>query len=100
MRCANANRFHRKSGGAKPRDLQFSGLVLETFFLPTGGVCGPRYAGSTRVRISAQSSFIPYPVLLEHSRTSSSPNPVLSRTKAFVRSFPDSRSAFVPTNKL
>src|ERR1700679_1278649 len=81
------------SSRAKPRDPRFSGLVLEMFFGPRGG----DYAGSTRDRISAQSSLIPYPVLLEHSRTSSSPNPVLSRIKAFVRSFPDSRSAFVPT---
>jgi hypothetical protein len=31
MICANAVKFHRESGGAKPRDLRFSGFVLETF---------------------------------------------------------------------
>jgi hypothetical protein len=30
MRRANAIRLHRKSGGAKPRDLRFSGSVVET----------------------------------------------------------------------
>src|ERR1700722_16107434 len=93
MRCANANSFHRKSGGAKPRDLRLADPSWKCFLRPRGG----DYAGSTRDKISVQSSFIPYPVLLEHSRTSSSPNPVLSRTKDFVRSFPDRRSALVPT---
>src|ERR1700733_10523313 len=32
MRCANAARFHRKSGGAKPRDLRFRGPLLEMLF--------------------------------------------------------------------
>jgi hypothetical protein len=32
MRSVNATRFHRKSGGAKPRDLQFHGPFLEMFF--------------------------------------------------------------------
>jgi hypothetical protein len=31
MGCANATRFHRKSGGAQPRDLQFNGPILEMF---------------------------------------------------------------------
>jgi hypothetical protein len=29
---ANATKFNRKSGGAQPRDLQFSGPLLEMFF--------------------------------------------------------------------
>jgi hypothetical protein len=29
MRSVNATKFHRKSGGAKPRDLQFRGPLLE-----------------------------------------------------------------------
>jgi hypothetical protein len=29
---ANATKFNRKSGGAQPRDLQFSGPFLEMFF--------------------------------------------------------------------
>jgi hypothetical protein len=32
MKCTNATKFHRKSGGAKSRDLQFYGPVLEMFF--------------------------------------------------------------------
>jgi hypothetical protein len=32
MRSVNATKFHRKSGGAKPRDLQFRGPFLEMFF--------------------------------------------------------------------
>jgi hypothetical protein len=32
MKCINAIKFHRKSGVAEWRDLQFSGLVLEMFF--------------------------------------------------------------------
>jgi hypothetical protein len=31
MKCDNATKFHRKSGGAQWRDLPFSGLVLEMF---------------------------------------------------------------------
>ena len=30
MRFVNAIKFHRKSGGAKPRDLQLPGPLLET----------------------------------------------------------------------
>jgi hypothetical protein len=30
MRFVNAIKFHRKSGGAKPRDLRFRGPLLET----------------------------------------------------------------------
>jgi hypothetical protein len=30
-RFANATNIHRKSGGAKPRDLQFRGPLLEMF---------------------------------------------------------------------
>jgi hypothetical protein len=30
MRSVNATKFHRKSGGAKPRDLQFRGPFVET----------------------------------------------------------------------
>ena len=32
MRPANATKLHRKSGGAKPRDLRFRGPFLEMFF--------------------------------------------------------------------
>jgi hypothetical protein len=32
MKCDNATKSNRKSGGAKPGDLQFSGLVVEMFF--------------------------------------------------------------------
>jgi hypothetical protein len=32
MKCINATKFHRKSGGAKRRDLQFDGPLLEMFF--------------------------------------------------------------------
>jgi hypothetical protein len=32
MRSASATNLHRKSGGAKPRDLRFSGPFLEVFF--------------------------------------------------------------------
>jgi hypothetical protein len=32
MRCINATKFHRKSGGAKWRDLQFREPLLEMFF--------------------------------------------------------------------
>jgi hypothetical protein len=32
MNCDNATKFHRKSGGAKWRDLQFYGPLLEMFF--------------------------------------------------------------------
>jgi hypothetical protein len=32
MSCINAIKFHRKSGGAKWRDLQFSGPPVEMFF--------------------------------------------------------------------
>jgi len=32
MRFANATNINRKSGGAKPRDLQFRGPLLEMFF--------------------------------------------------------------------
>jgi hypothetical protein len=35
MKCTNATKFHRKSGVAKWRDLQFYGPVLE-MFLPQG----------------------------------------------------------------
>jgi hypothetical protein len=31
MKCTNANKFHRKSGGAQWRDLQFNGPALEMF---------------------------------------------------------------------
>ena len=34
MKCTNATKFHRKSGVAKWRDLQFRGPLLEMFFLP------------------------------------------------------------------
>src|SRR5271156_4674383 len=39
MRSANANELHRKSGGAQPRDLQFSSLATKA----TGGalICNP-----------------------------------------------------------
>jgi hypothetical protein len=30
MRSVNATKFHRKSGGAKPRDLQFRGPFVKT----------------------------------------------------------------------
>jgi hypothetical protein len=33
MRAVNATKFHRKFGGAKPRDLQFRGPFFETWFL-------------------------------------------------------------------
>jgi hypothetical protein len=32
MKCTNTTKFHRKSGGAKPRDLRSYGRVLEMFF--------------------------------------------------------------------
>jgi hypothetical protein len=32
MRSVNATNFHRKSGGAKPRDLRFHGPFVEMFF--------------------------------------------------------------------
>jgi hypothetical protein len=32
MECTNATKFYRKSGGAKWRDLQFYGPLLEMFF--------------------------------------------------------------------
>jgi len=32
MKCDNATKFHRKSGGAQWRDLQFSEPLLEMFF--------------------------------------------------------------------
>ena len=32
MKIANATKLNRKSGGAKPRDLQFRGPFLEMFF--------------------------------------------------------------------
>jgi hypothetical protein len=32
MRSVNATKFHRKSGGAKPRDLRFGGPFVEMFF--------------------------------------------------------------------
>ena len=32
MKYDNATKYHRKSGGAKPRDLRFYGPVLEMFF--------------------------------------------------------------------
>jgi hypothetical protein len=32
MRSVNATNFHRKSGGAQPRDLQFREPLLEMFF--------------------------------------------------------------------
>jgi hypothetical protein len=38
MKCIDAIKFHRKSGGAQPRDLQFHGPVLEMFF-SKGGTC-------------------------------------------------------------
>jgi hypothetical protein len=31
MKCTNATKFHRKSGGAEWRDLQFKGPILEMF---------------------------------------------------------------------
>jgi hypothetical protein len=31
IRCDNATKFHRKSGGAEPRDLRFRGPVLGMF---------------------------------------------------------------------
>jgi hypothetical protein len=31
MQCTNAAKFHRKSGGAQWRDLQFRGPLLEMF---------------------------------------------------------------------
>jgi hypothetical protein len=34
MKCINATKFHRKSGGAKWRDLQFNGLVLGMISMP------------------------------------------------------------------
>jgi hypothetical protein len=39
MKCTNATKFHRKSGVAKWRDLQFRGPLLEMFLrqdLPEG----------------------------------------------------------------
>jgi hypothetical protein len=35
MKSVNATKFHRKSGGAKPRDLRFRGPFLEMFFVTT-----------------------------------------------------------------
>jgi hypothetical protein len=32
MNCDYTTKYHRKSGGAKPRDLRFYGPVLEMFF--------------------------------------------------------------------
>jgi hypothetical protein len=32
MKCTNATKFYRKSGGAKWRDLQFNGPPVEMFF--------------------------------------------------------------------
>ena len=32
MKCTNAIKFHRKSGGAQWRDLQFCGPLVEMFF--------------------------------------------------------------------
>jgi hypothetical protein len=32
MKRTNATKFHRKSGGAERRDLQFNGPILEMFF--------------------------------------------------------------------
>jgi hypothetical protein len=32
MKCTNASKFHRKSGVAKWRDLQFGGRFVEMFF--------------------------------------------------------------------
>jgi hypothetical protein len=43
MRSVNATKFHRKSGGAKPRDLQLYGPFLEMFFdrvQRSGEICG------------------------------------------------------------
>jgi hypothetical protein len=34
MACISATKFHRKSGGAKWRDLRFRGPLLEMFFRP------------------------------------------------------------------
>jgi hypothetical protein len=39
MRFVNANKFHRKSGGAKPRDLQFRGPFLETLNFILKQIC-------------------------------------------------------------
>jgi hypothetical protein len=43
MKFANATYFYRKSGGAQPRDLRFSGSFLGMFFnraWPNGRTCG------------------------------------------------------------
>jgi hypothetical protein len=41
MKCTNATKFHRKSGVAKWRDLQFYGPVLEMFFSSRKQCAGP-----------------------------------------------------------
>jgi hypothetical protein len=41
MRSVNATKFHRKSGGAKARDLRFRGPLLEMFSTERSGeICG------------------------------------------------------------
>jgi hypothetical protein len=50
MRSVNATKFHRKSGGAKPRDLQFRGPFLEMFFDRAYPDFLPRCLGHGRVR--------------------------------------------------
>jgi len=40
MKCISATKFHRKSGGAQWRDLQFCGPLLEMFFDRSVEICG------------------------------------------------------------
>ena len=43
MKCTNAIKFHRKSGGAQWRDLQFYGPFLEMFRQASSAVEEPSY---------------------------------------------------------
>src|ERR1700761_2675029 len=63
-------------------------------------LCGARdndCYSPARDRIWVHNSLVPKPVLLEHNRSSLSPNPSLSRATAFGFSLPESLSALVPT---
>jgi hypothetical protein len=60
MRFATATRFHRKSGGAKPRDLRFNGPIMEMFFYPDRSAADAEHPGPREITIRKPGA-IPFP---------------------------------------
>ena len=93
MKCTNAIKFHRKSGGAQPRDLQFPGPFLEMFFDRAVMGLRPTQGDEKRLLFSNRSLWKRRPPLChpERTRISYYAAPKMTSFAAFIK---ESRMSF------